>query len=131
MSQEYFNDKSYVGLNIQAISSNTTTAGNVIDTKGYHDAKVIVVMGARTDGTLTPLVQESDSSGSGFTDVTDDFLLGTEADAAVSAANGIDSVGVVLTKRYLKVSGVSTSVTSGFTGGIIVELGAPTHAPVV
>ncbi len=131
MSQEYFNDETKIGLNIQAISSSTTTAGNVIDTKGYKDAKVIVTMGACTDGTLTPLVQECDTSGGSYTDVTDDFLLGTEAGAAVSAANTTGTVGVTLTKRYLKVSGVSSAVTSGFTGGIIVELGQPTHAPVV
>jgi hypothetical protein len=125
-----YNSETNIGLNVQEISSSTTTAGNVIDTKGFKDAKVIVVMGARTDGTLTPLIQESDTSGSGYTDVSDDFLLGTEAGAAVSAANTADTVGVVLTKRYLKVSGVSSAVTSGFTGGIIVELGSPTHAPV-
>jgi len=125
-----YNSETNIGLNVQEISSSTTTAGNVIDTKGFKDAKVIVVMGARTDGTLTPLIQESDTSGSGYTDVSDDFLLGTEAGAAVSAANTAETVGVVLTKRYLKVSGVSSAVTSGFTGGIIVELGSPTHAPV-
>ncbi len=130
MTDLFYNAKTNIGLNIQAISSSTTTAGNVIDTKGYTDAKVIVVMGARTDGTLTPLIQECDTSGGSYTDVTDDFLKGTEAGAAVSAANTADTVGVSLTKRYLKVSGVSSAVTSGFTGGIIVELGSPRHGPV-
>ncbi len=130
MSQLIYNTKTLRGFNNQAISSNTQVTGTVIDTKGFKDALVIVTMTARTDGTLTPRIYESDSSGSGFTDVADDYILGTEAGAAVSAAQALGDVGVALTKRYLRIDGVATGVTSGFTGGCIVVLGQPTHAPI-
>jgi len=126
----HYNNETKIGLNVQAITTSTTTTGTSIDTKGYNEAKVIVVLGARTDGTLTPAITESDDN-STFTAVTDDFLKGTEAAAAVSAANTVGTVGITLRKRYLKVNGVSSAVTSGFTGGILVELGNPRHAPVV
>ncbi len=116
------------GVNIQAISSSTTTAGTAIDTKGYTEATVVLRLGARTDGTATLLIQESDDN-STFTDVADTFLKGTEAGEAVSTAHGFGVLGVMLRKRYLKVSIVSTSVTSGFTAGATVELCGAKHEP--
>ena len=117
------------GVNIQAISSSTTTAGSGIDTKGFSEATVILRLGARTDGTATLLIEESDDN-STFTAVSDDFLKGTEAGEAVSAAHGFGIVGLILNKRYLKTSIVSSSVTSGFTGGVAVELCGARHEPV-
>jgi hypothetical protein len=117
-------------LNIASISSNTTTAGVEIDTQGYESVTFEIITGARTDGTVTPLIQESDTSGSYSGSVSDDDLIGLEADAALSAAHSRSRIGYIGTKRYVKLSLVSTSVTSGLTAGSSVILGDPKSAPV-
>lgn len=117
-------------LNIAAISSSTTTAGVEIDTAGYESVTFVIESGAYTDGTFTPLVQESDTSGSYSGSVADADLIGTEADAALSAAHGRSLVGYNGKKRYVKLSIVSTSVSSGATVGATAILGHARHNPV-
>ena len=101
-------------LNITAITSSTTTAGSSIDTKGFESLTLFVELGARTDGTFLPLVQDSDDD-INFVDVADQFLIGTEAEAQINTANTIKTIGYVGKKRYVKLSIVSTAVTSGAT----------------
>lgn len=117
-------------LNIASISSNTTTAGVEIDTQGYESVTFEIITGARTDGTVTPLIQESDTSGSYSGSVDDNDLVGLEADAALSTAHSRSRIGYIGTKRYVKLSLVSTAVTSGLTAGGSVILGNPKSAPV-
>jgi hypothetical protein len=122
--------KSLNALNIQAITTNATTAGVEIDTQGFDSVTFEVITGARTDGTVTPLIQESDTSGSYAGSVADDDLIGTEANAALSAAQSRSIIGYVGKKRYVKLSLVSTAVTSGLTAGASAILGAAKHNPV-
>jgi hypothetical protein len=122
--------KSLNALNIQAITTSATTAGVEIDTQGFDSVTFEILTGARTDGTVTPLIQESDTSGSYSGSVADDDLIGTEADAALSAAQSRSIIGYVGKKRYVKLSLVSTSVTSGLTAGASAILGAAKHNPV-
>lgn len=117
-------------LNIASISTNTTTAGVEIDTQGFESVTFEIITGARTDGTVTPLIQETDTSGSYSGSVDDDNLIGLEADAALSTAQSRSRVGYIGTKRYVKLSLVSTSVTTGLTAGASVILGNPKSAPV-
>ena len=123
--------KSLNALNIQAITTNATTAGVEIDTQGFDSVTFEVITGARTDGTVTPLIQESDTSGSYAGSVADDDLIGTEANAALSTAQSRSIIGYVGKKRYVKLSLVSTAVTSGLTAGASATLGAAKHNPVV
>lgn len=124
------NIKSLNALNIQAITTNATTAGVEINTQGFESVTFEIVTGARTDGTVTPLVQGTNTSGSGYVDVTDDFLLGTEAGAALSAAHSRSTIGAVASYQFYKLSLVSTSVTSGLTAGASAILGSPKRSPV-
>lgn len=117
-------------LNIASISTNTTTAGVEIDTQGYESVTFEVITGARTDGTVTPLIQESDTSGSYSGSVDDDDLVVLEADAAILTAQSRSRIGYIGTKRYVKLSLVSTSVTTGLTAGASVILGDAKHLPV-
>lgn len=118
------------GLNIASITTNTTTAGVEVDTQGYESVTIEVITGARTDGTVTPLLQESDVSGSYSGSVADEDLIGLEADAALSTAHSRSRFGYVGKKRYVKLSLVSTGVTTGLTAGASVILGNPRSAPV-
>lgn len=117
-------------LNIAAISTNTTTAGVEIDTQGFEALTFVIETGARTDGTVTPLIQESDTSGSYSGSVDDNDLVGLEVDAALSVANSRSRIGYVGKKRYVKLSLVSTSVTTGLTAGATAILSSAKHNPV-
>lgn len=119
-----------VAKNTAAIASSTTTAGNIIDTNGYEGLEFILQSGAWTDGTYTPLIEESDDAGmSGSNAVDDDDLIGLEADAAIGAANTVKRIGYVGDKRYVRLSIVSTGVTSGATIGATAILGRPAVRP--
>lgn len=116
-------------LNIQAITTSTTTAGNAINTLGFESIAFAVELGARTDGTFTPLIQDS-NDGVNYTDVADQFLIGTEAEASINTANTIKKIGYNGKKQYVKASLVSTGVSSGATASITAVLGNSYKNPV-
>jgi len=103
------------------VATDTTTAGTIIDTADYDGGvKFDLIATAYTDGTYTPLLEESDDSGmSGATAVPDAKIIGTEAGAAISAATAttdvLNSIGVFANKRYIRLSIVSTGTTTGAT----------------
>jgi hypothetical protein len=122
--------KPEIALNVQAITTNTTTVGNEIDTASFGGGiNFIVFTGARTDGILTPVITECDTSGGSFTAVADEYLVKQdpsssvvpETQAVLSAANSVAKIGYIGQKRYVKLSFVSTSITSGLTAGALVE----------
>lgn len=120
-----------VALNTASISSSTTTNGNIIDTQGYNALTLILSVGSRTDGTYTPLVRHGDAADlSDVADVDDADLVGTEALAAISASNTVKKIGYVGNKRYVRLSVVSTSVTTGATVGATAILGRPAVGPI-
>jgi len=121
--------KALKALNIASIATNTTTAGSSIDTKGFESLTLFFELGARTDGTFLPLVQDSDDN-STFVDVVDTFLIGTEAEASLSTANTVKSIGYVGKKRYVKASIVSSAVTSGATASATAILANAAKRPV-
>lgn len=119
-----------IARNFATIATDTTTAGTIIDTQGYEGVEFFFISGARTDGTYTPLIEESDASNlSGSNAVADEDLVGTEAAAAISAANAVKRIGYVGHKRYVRLSVVSTGTTSGATVGSIAVLGRPAVSP--
>lgn len=119
--------KQEIGLNIQAISSDTTTNGTEIDTVGFESLVFIQQLGTATDGDYTLLIEDSDVSGSGYVAVADDFLIGTEADTQLSTSNTTSRIGYVGKKRYVRASVVSANTTTGATLGVLGILG---HADV-
>lgn len=117
-------------VNPASVSSDTTTAGAIIDTQGYGSLTFIVQTGARTAGTVTPLIEESDDSGlSGSNAVADADLIGLEASAALAAANKTSKIGYVGKKRYVRCSLVTTGSTNAFIIGALALLGDPKTAP--
>ena len=111
------------------INSDTSTAGVEVDTKGYESISFLLRASSYTDGTYTPLIQGSNTSGSGYVDVTNDFLIGTEANAALDA-EGVSKIGAVASYRYYKLTFVSTLTSTGATLDAVAVLGAPHSAPV-
>ena len=120
-----------IALNVQAITTDTTTVGNIINAKDFGEGvNFTVFSGSYTDGTYDVLIEHGDDSGlSDAAAVPDTQLLGEdptsstapEAQAQIGAANQIKKIGYVGPKAYVRISIVSTSTASGATLGSIVE----------
>lgn len=119
-----------------SISTETTTASNIIDTQGYDKVTFVMVATAYTDGTFTPAVSESDDSGmSGENAVADADLSKLETAAAITAAttNSTDATGKISylgAKRYVTCDIVSTGTSSGATVGVLAILEKANIQPV-
>lgn len=114
MSEDTYNAvKAVQSLAPQEVASDTTVNGSEADLgadDGYERAVILCAVGSRTDGTFTFEVQESDTSGSGFTAVADADLQGTEPGAT---GDGVTKLGYIGDNRYIRVSMTSTSTTNG------------------
>lgn len=93
------------------IGSSTTTAGTAIDCQGFDSLEIIVRSSAWTDGAFAVNVTECDTTGGSYTAAPASSVLG--AGQSIGAANTLAKVGYIGTKRFVKVSIVSTGVTSG------------------
>lgn len=124
--------KPVIGLNIQAITTSTTTTGSAIDTASFNGGvNITFIAGTLTDGTYTPLITECATSGGSYTAVADEYLvaqdpsntsvIAPEAQAALTASNTVSKIGYIGYLRYIKVALVSTGVTSGGTLAAVVE----------
>lgn len=112
------------------ISTNTTTNGIIIDLKGFESATFLLKASSYTDGSYLPLIEEGNDSGlSDAAEVADNFLIKTEADATLSA-EGVSKIGYIGDKRYIRLSFVSSSTTTGATLDATVVLGHARSNPV-
>lgn len=114
-------------LNTAVIGSSTTTNGVIIDTQGFQGLTFLLNVGARTDGTYVASLTHGDDSGlsDGAAPAADDIL----GSISLNAAQTYGKIGYVGNKRYVRLSVVSTGVTSGATVGGSAILGRPAIAP--
>lgn len=133
MKDMYNNIKQLNALDIQAIATDTTTAGEIIDTKGFNALTFVFQTGTVTDGDYAILIQDGDNSAlSDAAAVADGDLLGLESGASFAADtddNKTARIGYRGTKRYVRLSVVSDNTTTGATVGAIAILGYPQFAP--
>lgn len=114
-----------------AVIRTATVTGSAVDlgADGGHEGAVVYLnVGAVTDGTHTPKLQESDASGSGYADVAAGDLSGAFVAAVASTGQ---KVGYIGTKRYIRV--VVTVTGSPATGAYydaVAILGRPRTRPV-
>lgn len=122
-----------VAFDVALIDSDTTTAGNIIDTKDYHSLEFILFTSTVSDGDYAPKVEDGDDPAlSDAAEVDSDFLLGTVAEASFTADtddNKTRRIGYVGKKRYVRLSIVSTDTSSGATLGAVAVKYLPIHAP--
>jgi precorrin-4 methylase len=107
------------------IGSDTTTDGTIFDTANFDLGIYFAFMlSAYTDGTFTLKLQHGDNSGlSDAADVPSNMLVyGTlpALSAATAAGAMLPREGVHSTKRYVRASLVSTSVTTGATATMFI-----------
>lgn len=95
-----------------------TVNGSGVDLSNFDSAMVVFQVGAITDGTHTPKLQESDDN-STFTDVAAEDSLGALTNLA-SGAN--QRIGYAGTKRYVRaVVTVSGATSGGVYGSLVVR----------
>lgn len=101
------------------ISSNTTTVGATFDTANHElGFSVLISAPAWTDGTYTLLLEESDDAGmAGAVTIPAAKLIGDFPAVSAATVDGValGKVGVFSNLRYIRVSVVSTGVTTGAT----------------
>lgn len=128
-----------VALSTQAISTDTTTAGEIIDTANYDGGILFAILsGTLTDGAYTPYFEEGDESNLSDASAVADknispvnvggtwYTTGQEAALAFAATDDdtVRTVGLVGTKRYVRLSLVSASTSTGGTiGAIVLKVG--------
>lgn len=127
----YSNVDDRMARNPVAITTNATTAGNIIDTRGYESLTYVVAMGTITDGSYSLLMQEGDDSGlSDVTTVPAEDTLGALTGFVATDDNAVKRVGSIGKKRYQRLSIVSTGVTAGVNMcSAIAILGHPKTTP--
>lgn len=107
-------------LEIQLINTDTTTAGEVIDTLGYNGIEFAMQSGDIADGTYTPrMVHDDQLSMATATEVPAAFRVGTYDGVTFNTANTNLSrrIGYVGKKRFVRLDFISTSTSTGGTLG--------------
>lgn len=125
------NVKQEVALNAAAITTDTTTVGNIIDSLDFESLEFIIQSGTITDGAYALLLEEGDDSGlSDAAAVPADETLGVLTGFVAADDDAAKRVGSIGKKRYQRLSIVSTGTTTGanFMSAVAV-LGNPKSAP--
>lgn len=113
----------------------TPLVGTVIDSLGFESLVYAISLGTLSDAdaTYTVLLEESDASGSGYTAVADDDMVGTEAEAGFTFADDGEArkLGYIGNKRYTRLTITPTGADSGNSPiSAVAILGHPHEAPV-
>ena len=110
-----------VAIALTAVADGEDVVGAVIDRQGSEGLKIIFQVGAYTDGSVTPLIEDSDDNVT-YAAVADANLTNTEASAALSAA-GVSSIGYVGFKRYVRATAVTAAGSTLSVGASFVKFG--------
>ena len=110
-----------VAIALTAVADGEDVVGAVIDRQGSEGLELIFQVGAYTDGSVTPLIEDSDDNVT-YTAVADANLTNTEASAALSAA-GVSSIGYVGFKRYVRATAVTAAGSTLSVGASFVKFG--------
>jgi hypothetical protein len=121
-----------VALDAQAIATNTTTVGNIIDTLGFRSLEFFILSKTITDGAYAIKLEEGeDAALSDAADVPAADVLGALTGFVAADDDTVKRVGSVGKKRYQRLSIVSTGVTTGVDiMGAVAVLGDPVRGPV-
>lgn len=114
--------KDILGLAPVVSTNNDPLVSAVLDRAGFMTATLKMILGTLSDAdaTFTALMEESDSSGSGFTAVADADLIGTESGMGITFASDgkVSKLGYKGTKRYIRF----TLTPAGNTGNIPIAM---------
>lgn len=130
MRQDIYNNLAPILSVAPAVLTDGTVNGSQADLARYEGAMVIVATGTITDGSHTAILEESNTSGTGFTTVAAGDILGSVPGALTTQENTRFKFGYKGTKRFIRVSVTTTGATDGGALAAMIILGAPRSAPV-
>ena len=121
-----------IALAAAAISTNTTTVGEIIDSLGFEALEFFVSMATITDGVYALLLEEGDDAAlADAAAVSADETLGVLTGFVLTDDDSVKRVGSIGKKRYQRLSIVSTGTTTGVSiASALAVLGHPKTAPV-
>ncbi len=114
-------------LSLAAAARTASANGASVDTASHTSVTVLVQPGTITDGDHTPTLEESDVSGSGFTTVAAEDLIGSFSDLVTDTNQEVAYIGA---KRFVR---AVSSVSGASTGGVYaisILLGNAQKAPI-
>lgn len=127
----YNNTLSQLALASGALT-NAEHDGVAVDTtvfnNDFRDLKFVITTGTVTDGSHVVTVQESAASGSGFATAVN--ILGTLPTITSTNSNSVFEVGVIPTKRYVRVVITTSGATTGGVFSATASLGNGRFGPV-
>lgn len=120
-----------VALVNSEITSDTTTLGAIIDTAGFESLEFVLQSGTITDGTYAITLEDGEEANlSDAAAVDSELVLGSEEAAFVAADDdAVKRIGYIGKKRYVRLSILSASTTSGGEFSSVALLASPHHAP--
>ena len=121
--------KQLPALTSQTISTDTTTAGAIIDTAGFEACEFLLLSGTITDGAYAVSLQEGDASNLSDAATVDAAEILGDADFALADDDTAKRIGYIGKKRYVRLSIVSSGTTSGGVFAGIALLGMAAHQP--
>lgn len=125
-TQRDFHNEVSVANSLAVVGNRNASAnGSGVDLAGYRTAAVVFSVGAITDGTHTPKLQESDDNSS-FSDVAAADQSGTLAALTASTNQEVSYIG---SKRYIRAVMTVAGATTGGMYAALVLRGNPVTAP--
>lgn len=125
-TQRDFHNEVSVSNSLAPVGNRNASAnGTGIDLAGYRATAVVFSVGAITDGTHTPKLQESDDNSS-FSDVAAGDQSGTLAAFTASTNQEVSYIG---SKRYIRAVVTVAGATTGGMYAALVLRGNPITAP--
>jgi len=120
IKEEATNQKVIDALTSQAISTDTTTTGAIIDTADYDNGVYFAIgCSAWTDGAYALKIEDGDNAALSDAAVIPDAQLVYPAmpslGAAIAEGSPFEKQGIFGNKRYVRASIVSTGTSSGAT----------------
>lgn len=120
---------------VAARTDNTAVVSSIIDTLGFEACELVIITGTNTDANATFAVLVEDGDVANLSDnaaVSDDYLIGTEAQAGFTFADDVEcrKIGYKGSKRYVRVTVTPSGNDSGniFLAGVAI-LGKPASTP--
>lgn len=115
-------------VQLDTITSNTTTDGISIDTRNFEGGIVFnYICTAFSAGLFTPVLEESATGAFAGEEnvIADANLIGTEAGAAISALSAegdvLNSIGIFSTKQFVRSTIVSTGASGTNTLAVMID----------
>lgn len=127
--------KRSVGVKIAAPTDNTAQVGEIIDMLGFNSLEYSILIGTLVDADATFIVLMEHDDLANFSTkvaVTDDELLGTEAEAGFQFDDddSVKKIGYQGNKQFIRMTITPVDNTSAATFGAVAEQGHARVAPV-